>query len=265
MSSITYIGSTLSLSAGAPMDAGSISEAVSVYRAKSWTEIGNIISFAAFSDTFEDVTIDLLKLGRRKHVNGVRDIGDVELQCELNTGDTGQSILRTNANTNTTYSFRVSDADGHERYFYGVISNQRDMERTASSFKGVNFTLRGQSAIVDDLPPAIITDVDSLTIEEGLTGGQRFRLRVRLSAEPSANVVVTATTPTNPGNVLTLTGSPVTLTTANYRTGANSIRIGTAAVSGSDPVEASILLMAGNTGGYNGITKLIPVTVTQSA
>lgn len=141
--SMTYIGSTLSIAAATPA-----TEDVAAYAALTWTEIGNVVSMGELGDESEDVSFDLLKTGRRTHVNGVKDVGEVAVTIEVESADAGQVILRAANNTNTSHSFRVTDTDGETRYFYGLVANLKDMERTASTYKGQTLAIRGQSAIV---------------------------------------------------------------------------------------------------------------------
>jgi len=141
--SITYVGSTLSAFAGAPA-----TEDMSGYTALTLVEVGKILTIGEIGDTSEDVSFDLLKPGRKSHVNGVKDLGEIAVTVEVDNTDTGQTLIRDNANNNTTISFGVTDADGEDVYFQGVIANYRDNERTPNSFKGASFTIRGQTGTV---------------------------------------------------------------------------------------------------------------------
>lgn len=141
--SITFIGSTLSVVASTPA-----AEDESGYTALSFTEIGKVISIGELGDTSEDVTFDLLKTGRRSHVNGVKDLGEIPVAIEYDRSDAGLTILEAANNGNTTHSFRVTDTDGDDYYFQGLIANLRDNERTASGYKGQSFVIRGQTGIV---------------------------------------------------------------------------------------------------------------------
>jgi len=140
--SITYIGSTLSVVASAPA-----TEDQSGYEALSWTEVGKVISIGELGDTSEDVTFDILKTGRRSHVSGVKDLGEISVVLEYDRADAGLTILETANNGNTTHSFKVTDTDGDDFYFQGVIANLRDSERSASAYKGQTFVIRGQTGV----------------------------------------------------------------------------------------------------------------------
>ena len=140
--SITFIGSTLSVYAGTPA-----TEDQTGYEALTWVEVGNVVSIGGLGDTSEDVTFDLLKTGRRSHVSGVKDVGEVPVTIEYNRSDAGLTILEAANNGNTTHSFRVTDSDGDDYYFQGLVANMTDNERTASQYKGINFVMRGQTGI----------------------------------------------------------------------------------------------------------------------
>lgn len=140
--SISFIGSTLALVSGAPA-----TEDAAGYEAQSHVELGKVVSIGELGDESEDIAFDLLKPGRKTHVNGVKDLGEVPVTIEYDLADAGQVILRTANNGNTTHSFKVEDADGDVYYFQGLIANLKDLERTASQYKGANFVIRGQTGV----------------------------------------------------------------------------------------------------------------------
>ena len=240
---ITYIGSSLAISAGAPATSDRTG-----YVAKSYQAIGKIISIAEIGDTSEDVTIDLLQGGRRKHVNGVADIGDIVIGAEFDWDDDGQEIVRPNANSNTTYSFRVRDEDGMDVYFHGVVANYRETERNANSYKGCMFTLRGQSAILRQRPRSILfRHGDPFEVPEGATGNNRRAFWVKLGAPPTANVVVTPTG--QAGTDLSLAPASRTYTPTNWNE-YQRFQVGSTSDGDSTDDEVAITFTPSNTGGY---------------
>ena len=148
---ITYIGSMLEISSGTAGAEHATNDGtfLTAIKGAATTEVGKIISIGELGDTAEDVSFDLLKGGRKTHVNGVRDVGDVSVSCEYDNTDDGQNRIRAQANTNTVISFLITDSDNRVRGFNGVIANYRETERTASSYKGIMFEMRGQSRIVE--------------------------------------------------------------------------------------------------------------------
>lgn len=141
---ITYIGTQLFVSAA---DASSVGATYAARNTAAGQEVGKVISIGEIGDTAEDVSFDLLEGGRRTHVNGVRDVGDIDVTCEFDGADAGQNRIRTLANSNTTTVFQVTDTDGEGLAFLGVVANYRETERNANSYKGCMFTMRGQSDI----------------------------------------------------------------------------------------------------------------------
>ena len=139
---ITYIGSTVHVSSGSVTSGAAT---LANIKSDADTEIGGVISVAELGDTSEDVSFDLLKGGRKTHVNGVRDIGSVSFSCEYISNDGGQNRIRTLNNTNTPVAVEITDSDGQKQAFRGVVANYRVTERTASSYKGCMFDIRGQS------------------------------------------------------------------------------------------------------------------------
>ncbi len=144
MPALGYLGATVAVSANIP---GTID--VAGFAALSWTNLGFVVSIGEVGDTAEDSSIHL-RNGRTEHVNGARDGGEVPFAFRIDApaGDAGQTIVLNNNNTNTNVSFRVTDPDGKITYFFGVIANVRDMERTASQFKGMTGGVRVNSATV---------------------------------------------------------------------------------------------------------------------
>lgn len=140
--SISYIGSTLSIVADTPT-----TEDVSDYAGLSFVEVGRVVSIGELGDTSEDIAFDLLKPGRRSHVNGVKDLGEIPVTIEYARDDAGLTILEAAANGNTTHSFKITDSDGDDYYFQGLIANLRDFERTANQYKGLTFVIRGQTGV----------------------------------------------------------------------------------------------------------------------
>lgn len=140
--SISYIGSTLAVVAAEPS-----AEDQSGYEALSFSTIGRVVSIGELGDQSEDIAFDLLQPGRRSHVNGVKDLGEIPVTIEYNRSDAGLTILEAAANGNTTHSFRVTDTDGDDYYFQGLVANLRDFERTANQYKGLTFIIRGQTGV----------------------------------------------------------------------------------------------------------------------
>ena len=140
--SISYIGTTLSIVAGVPA-----TEDQTGYEALSYTAVGNVVSIGELGDQSEDIAFDLLQPGRRSHVSGVKDLGEIPVTIEYNSADPGLAIIDTANNTNVTHSFVVTDSDGDSYYFQGLVANVRELERTANQYKGFTMVIRGQTGV----------------------------------------------------------------------------------------------------------------------
>ena len=140
--SISYIGTTLSIVSGSPA-----TEDETGYAALSFVEVGKIVSIGEVGDESEDIAFDLLKPGRRTHVSGVKDLGEIPVTIEYDGADAGQDLIRAANNTNTTHSFLITDPDGEEIYFQGLVANVKDLAREANQYKGFNMVIRGQTGV----------------------------------------------------------------------------------------------------------------------
>ena len=146
MTGITYIGSTLSVAWTAPDDFDET--AAADFAALEYAEIGGVVSMGEVGDTAEDVSYNLLKGGRTKHVNGVRDVGDIAVAAEYDEQDAGQIVVEEAANTNDKHYWKIEDPDGAVTYFVGLAANLTNTERNPSSYKGIEFVIRTQSGLV---------------------------------------------------------------------------------------------------------------------
>ena len=94
------------------------------------------------------MAFDLLEGGRKTHVNGIRDVGDVPVTVEYDIFDGGIVIVEDNANSQDQHAWRLRDEDNQVQYFAGTSANFTATERTASTYKGAMFQIRVQSGIV---------------------------------------------------------------------------------------------------------------------
>ena len=256
MPSITYIGSTLEIATGMPA-----TQDAATYAGLSWNEVGKIISAGEVGDSSEDVTIPLLKTGRMKHVNGVQDIGDIAILAEFDSADARQTLIQGSSGTNTVHSFRLTDTDGGIQYFHGVLADYRVTERTASSFKGINFTLRGQSAIVTHGPPAIQVRESPFRVNEG--NSERKNFFFKLSAQPSGNVTVAIALASDaPAGVTLQQDSNKTFTAANWDEW-QFFRVRQSTDSDTADATTSVTLTASG-GGYNSVVRTVEIVLVDS-
>ena len=140
--SISFIGSTLKVVASTPA-----AEDASSYGALSMITVGKVISIGEIGDTNEDIAFDRLADGRRVHVNGTKDMGDIPVVLDYDRDDAGLTIIEAGEGSNTTHSFLITDSDGDQYYFQGLIANFKSPAREANAYKSVNFVIRSQTGI----------------------------------------------------------------------------------------------------------------------
>ena len=145
---ITYIGSTLSVARALPSN---FNESVIGQYTQSgvfYDYVGKIVSIGELGDTAEDVSFDLLQGGRRTHVNGIRDVGDIPVTVEYDITDGGILVVEEEANGQDQLAWRVVDTDGATLYFAGTSANFSETERTSNTYKGAQFSIRTTSPIL---------------------------------------------------------------------------------------------------------------------
>ena len=140
--SISFIGSTLKVVASTPA-----AEDASSYGALSMTTIGQVVSIGEIGDTNEDIAFDRLADGRRVHVNGTKDMGDIPVVIDYSRDDAGLTILEAGEGSNTTHSFVIEDSDGDKYYVQALIANFKTAAREANAYKSVSFVMRSQTGI----------------------------------------------------------------------------------------------------------------------
>jgi len=139
-----YIGSTFSLVAGVPA-----TEDQSGYEALTFVEVGKVVTIGEIGDTHEDISSNLLKVGRVEHDNGAADGGEVAIVIEDGGADAGQALVKGGSGSTTIYSCKISDTDGKDYYFQGILSNYRHRERSTSVRKGFSFAARVNTGITE--------------------------------------------------------------------------------------------------------------------
>jgi len=141
---ISYIGATFSVYAGIPAspDAGGFMALAPFY-----VPCGQVVSWPGTGDEFEDIPLSNMS-GRIKHKTGDADGGVREFAFAYALGDVGQEVLRAANGTNQDVSVRIVDNDGNAEYFYGVISNLVQNDRTTSNYKGQKGLIAVNSPVI---------------------------------------------------------------------------------------------------------------------
>lgn len=128
---IGYVAAVIDRTAGA-----------SEYGAKTFTEMGSVKTIGALGDTSQVIPVSLLKEGRVTKVNGELDGGEVQMAVAFDASDSTYTAIRTLANSNTNVWFEITDGDGAQVGFQGVIANWQENERNNTSEKGCTFVIR---------------------------------------------------------------------------------------------------------------------------
>ena len=147
----SYIGATLAISPNA-VPAGTVnSPNLANIKTAATQAVGKIVQMPEIGDQAEDVSFTDLQSGAVIHINGARDMGDMQFVMDFDADDTGQDRVREVNNSNTTVAVLITDRVGsggtvaEEVGFLGTVCNYRDGERQASNYKQAMFTIRGQS------------------------------------------------------------------------------------------------------------------------
>lgn len=133
------IGSTFSIATGEPA-----TENQAGYEALTFAEVGNVATIGATGDTHADITPPPdLKTGRQLHFTGAKDGGEVAITVHTEDfADAGQDAVRAANGQRANYSFAIEDPEGNVEYSFGRVVSYRKIEKSATSYEGVEFTLR---------------------------------------------------------------------------------------------------------------------------
>lgn len=133
------IGSTFSIATGEP---ATLDQAG--YEALTFAEVGNVATIGGTGDTHADITPPPdLKTGRQLHFTGAKDGGEVAITIHTEDfADAGQDAVRAANGQRSNFSFKIADPDGNVEYSFGRVVNYRKIEKSATSYEGVEFTVR---------------------------------------------------------------------------------------------------------------------------
>ena len=133
----TATGTTLAVVATATTPADD-----AAWKALSYVEVGQIASIGPLGDSHERITVPDLKTGRLDSFPGNIDGTEqaVAISTE-NSGDAGQTILRTANGTANTVAVRIQDPGSVPgKYFLARVANYMDVERSPSVNQGATCT-----------------------------------------------------------------------------------------------------------------------------
>lgn len=139
---VSWIGGTLGYVSGTIDRAADASD----YGAKSFTDIGTVKTIGAVGDTSAAINVSLLKEGRVTKVNGELDGGELAVAVAFDASDASYAAIRALANTNTNVWFEITDSDGDQVGFQGLVANWQETERNNTTEKGATFLIRVNTA-----------------------------------------------------------------------------------------------------------------------
>ena len=121
----------------------------SAYDALTHVLVGQVASIGPLGDTVEAVPVTTLADGRTTRVPGPIDGGEIPVMIATNdSSDAGQTLLRTNSNTSNGISFKITDPDSTIRYFWGLVADYTESERSPSVNQGASFTIYRNSPVL---------------------------------------------------------------------------------------------------------------------
>lgn len=106
------------------------------YAALTWTQIGNVASFAPFGDAVNIINAPVVGDGRIRKAAGSSDAGNMTLRVYPDDSDTGQTaLLAAVSNAGVTYPFKVEMPNASKltgggtvriRYFLALAAGGRE-------------------------------------------------------------------------------------------------------------------------------------------
>lgn len=106
------------------------------YAALTWTEIGNVASYAPFGDQVSIINAPVVGDSRVRKAAGSRDSGNMTLRIYPDDTDSGQTALVAASATNSTYPFRIDYPAASKitvpggtvakRYFLAIVAGGRE-------------------------------------------------------------------------------------------------------------------------------------------
>lgn len=145
----TNIGTKLAISTALPSGT-----TVSDYESLTWSNIGQIISIGERGQQVDDLTVEYLVDGIRRHRKGTIDYGVFDVVIEPSFADAGQDALRAHiesvANSGNDVAIRETDPAENVRYYQALLANYRYSEATPGTNKTVTFQIRANTAFITD-------------------------------------------------------------------------------------------------------------------
>lgn len=127
------------------------------YAALTWTEIGNVASYAAFGDTVNIINAPVVGDSRVRKATGSRDAGNMTLRVYPDDSDAGQTALIAGSTTGSTYPIRIDYPNASKvvqpggtvakRYFMAIVAGGQETPGGNEDIVTSEYTLALTSAI----------------------------------------------------------------------------------------------------------------------
>lgn len=127
------------------------------YAALTWTEVGNVASYAAFGDTVNIINAPVVGDSRVRKATGSRDSGNMTLRVYPDDSDTGQAALIAASTTGSTYPIRIDFPSASKvtqpggtvakRYFMAIVAGGQESPGGNEDIITTEYTLALTSAI----------------------------------------------------------------------------------------------------------------------
>jgi hypothetical protein len=134
-------------------------QALAVFEADSYVEIGEVENLGEFGDESQAVTFASLKDGRSRKFKGTRDAGTIPLVVGHDATDEGQLALVAAEASPLDYNVKVVSNDaltlggqGSVDYFYGKVMSKRKTHGDVNNIVRGNYAIGINSRIVTQEP-----------------------------------------------------------------------------------------------------------------
>lgn len=119
-------------------------------------EVGELTDFPEYGPTYDVVTHEPLKTGRKEKYKGFKDNGSASLTVGRDIADAGQAILRDATDGSNEFgevSFENTFQDGSVEYFYGSVFSYTTNVGAANSIVGAAVQVEVNSNILQVSAP----------------------------------------------------------------------------------------------------------------
>lgn len=113
---ITFAGSTISLSAGAPATYDAAGFALLTF-----TALGEVVSVGDRGRTYTDVSYNSLAERGTLHRKGSYDEPETPFEIGVDRTDAGQILMKTASTSDDEYAFKIEYSNGEIDYFQGLV------------------------------------------------------------------------------------------------------------------------------------------------